>query len=80
MAFDTARAFNAIDAVIGADAGRSLPPIGLAMPRCMTVAAGLYLAFENAGDLAIDYCRLEFKRIEEDVPKNHWREWFPYTA
>ena len=80
MAFDTARAFNAIDAVIGADAGRSLPPTGLAMPRCMTVGAGLSLTLRNDGNLAILYYRLEFKRIERDTLKDQWREWYPYMT
>jgi hypothetical protein len=80
MAFDTARAFNAIDAVIGADNGRSSPPTGLAMPRCMTVGAGLSSTFHNDGNLAIHYYRLEFKRIEGDMLKDHWREWYPYMT
>lgn len=74
MAFDTARAFNTIDAVIGADSGRSLPPTGLTMPCCITVAAGLSLTFHNAGNLAIHYYRLEFKRIERRILIDHWRE------
>ena len=40
LAIDTQRAFDALDAVVGPAAGRSLPPSGLALPRCITLDAG----------------------------------------
>ncbi|WP_157134517.1 hypothetical protein [Sphingomonas sp. PAMC 26605] len=40
LAIDTQRAFDALDAVAGPAAGRSLPPSGLTMPRCITLDAG----------------------------------------
>ncbi|QYE36207.1 hypothetical protein KZX46_09880 [Polymorphobacter sp. PAMC 29334] len=80
LAIDSARAFDALDAVAGAGAGRSLPPTGLSMPRCMTVDAGTPLAVRNTGDRPIHYYRIEFKRIEGDALKDHWREWYPAMA
>lgn len=77
LAIDSIRAFDALDAVVGPGAGRSLPPTGLTMPRCMTVDAGTGLALRNLGDHPLHYYRIEFKRIEGDSLGDHWREWYP---
>ena len=80
LAVDTTRAFDALDAVVGGDAGRSQPPTGLSMPRCITLDAGAVLAFRNTGIAPVHYYRIEFKRIEGDALKEHWRDWYPFMA
>jgi hypothetical protein len=80
LAIDTQRAFDALDAVVGPAAGRSLPPTGLALPRCITLDAGVALALRNPGSAALHYYRLEFKRIEGAALKDRWRAWYPAMA
>lgn len=78
LAFDSVASFDQIDRTLGPDAGRSLPPTGLAMPRCMTVSAGVSLTPRRSDVTAIHYYELEFKRVEGDGLKDHWREWYPF--
>lgn len=80
LAVDTQRAFEALDAVVGSGAGRSLPPSGLSMPRCITLDVGASLAFRNTGAAPVHYYRIEFKRIEGDALKDDWREWYPFMV
>jgi hypothetical protein len=80
LAFDTKAAFDALDTVAGPAAGRSLPPTGMTMPCCMTLDAGVALPVRKTGRAAIHYYRMEFKRIEGDALKEHWREWYPFMA
>jgi hypothetical protein len=80
LVVDTRRAFDALDALVGPDAGRALAPTGLAMPRCLTVDAGASTALRNTGATAIHYYRMEFKRIEGEALKDHWREWYPFMT
>lgn len=77
LAIDTQRAFDALDAIVGPAAGRSLAPSGLTMPRCITLDAGAALALDNRGPAALRYYRLEFKRIEGAALKDRWRDWYP---
>ena len=79
-AIDTQRAFDALDAVVGPAAGRSLPPTGLALPHCITLDAGVAPALRNPGNTALHYYRLEFKRIEGAALKDRWRAWYPAMA
>ncbi|RYF07005.1 MAG: hypothetical protein EOO77_26235, partial [Oxalobacteraceae bacterium] len=65
---------------VGGDAGRSQPPTGLSMPRCITLDAGAVLAFHNTGIAPVHYYRIEFKRIEGDALKDHWRDWYPFMT
>lgn len=80
LAFDTRNAFEAADAVVGSAAGRSAPPTGMSMPRCMTVDADTPMPLRNGGTAPIHYYRLEFKRIEGSDLKERWREWYPWMA
>lgn len=80
LAFDTNSAFGAVDAVIGSAAGRSAPPTGMSMPRCMTIDAGNPVPLRNAGTVPLHYYRLDFKRIEGADLKDHWREWYPWMS
>ena len=80
LAFDSVDSFERIDRIVDAGAGRSLPPVGLSMPRCMTVDRGVPLAVANEGGTPIHYYRLEFKRVEGDALKEHWRDWYPFMA
>jgi hypothetical protein len=80
LAFDTDRAFEAVDAVVGSAAGRSAPPTGMSMPRCMTIDAATRISLRNAGTAPLHYYRLEFKRIEGSELKDHWREWYPWMT
>jgi hypothetical protein len=80
LVVDTGRAFDALDGVVGAGAGRALAPTGLVMPRCLTVDSGATLAFKNTGGIVIQYYRMEFKRIEGAALKARWRDWYPFMA
>jgi len=80
LAVDTQRAFEALDAAIGPAAGRSLPPTGLEMPRCMTLDAGAVLAVHNRGRATLQYYRLDFKRVEGAALAAHWRAWYPFMT
>ena len=78
LAFDTVAAFNAVTAAVGAKAGRSLPPAGMPVPRCITTSAGPQAALANPGRLPLHYYRIEFKRIDGAGLHDHWREWYPF--
>lgn len=80
LAFDTKRAFAAADAVVGSGAGRSAPPDGLSMPRCMTIDAGTALPRTGPPGAPTHFYRLEFKRVEGNDLKDRWREWYPWMA
>ena len=80
LAFNSAASFDAVDLAVGKGAGRSEPPTGLQMPRCMTVSAGVSLAPSPPRTDVVHYYQLEFKRVEGDALKEHWRDWYPYMA
>ena len=48
--------------------------------QCATVPAGRTPALHNTGKAPIHYYRIEFKRIDGDGLKDHWREWYPWLA
>ena len=80
LAFDTRRAFDAADAVVGGGAGRSAPPDGLNMPRCMTIDAGTLLPTLGGVGEPTHFYRLEFKRVEGSDLKDRWRQWYHWMT
>jgi hypothetical protein len=64
----------------GQDAGRGGPPDGLKWPACWTMGAQWPHAVGNPDDYPVHFYRMEYKRIDGDGIKTHWREWYPWMA
>jgi hypothetical protein len=80
LAFDTSAAFDTMSQYLGPTAGISEPPDGMQMPRCLTIGPNAPGAPPNSNRAPIHYYRLDFKRIEGDELKDHWREWYPFMT
>jgi hypothetical protein len=80
LAFDTTAAFDAVSEQSAAAAGRSAPPAGMILPRCMTMAAGQMPALVNRLGQPLHFYRIEFKRMDTPGLREHWREWYPFMV
>ena len=92
LAFDSLGAFDAIHNHIGVTDrqldpasplngqgdGVAPPPAGWQLPRCVTEAPRAPHELTNTTAVPIHYYRIEFKRIDGDGIKTHWKEWYPY--
>lgn len=56
------------------------PPPGFDLPVCSTSAPLAPHSIRNKGAAAIHYYRIDFKRIDGNGIKTHWREWYPWMA
>jgi hypothetical protein len=56
------------------------PAAGTEWPRCVTAAPQAPHMSYNGHDYPIHFYRLEFRRLDGDGIKNHWREWYPWMA
>jgi hypothetical protein len=61
-------------------AGHGAAPQGLEGPTCSTMGPLAPHAVHNTGAVPIHFYRIEFKRIDGDGLKTHWREWYPWMA
>lgn len=61
-------------------AGHGPTPQGLEAPTCETMGPLAPHAVHNTGTVPIHFYRIEFKRIDGDGLKTHWREWYPWMA
>jgi len=61
-------------------AGHGPAPQGLEAPTCSTMGPLAPHAVHNTGTVPIHFYRIEFKRIDGDGLKTHWREWYPWMA
>jgi hypothetical protein len=80
---------NPYPAVIASDAGvaphgqggHESPALeGFETLKCATTGAGDAGVTRNTGAAPIHYYRIDFKRIDGDGLKDHWREWYPWMA
>jgi hypothetical protein len=92
LAFDSLIAFDAIYNHIGVSEreldpgsslngkgdGAALPPIGWKLPRCVTEGPRAPHELINKSTVPIHYYRIEFKRIDGEDIKTHWKQWYPY--
>jgi len=53
------------------------PPAGLAFPRCMTAPPEGPHKPINRGTVPLHFYRIEFRRLDADGLRSHWREWYP---
>jgi cytochrome b561 len=73
-------AIDAADTPLAKDARVSPPLPGFDTLKCATTGASAAGVVRNTGTAPIHYYRLEFKRIDGDGIKDHWREWYPWMA
>lgn len=78
LAFDTINSFDAVSQSAGPGSGRSEPPHGMVMPRCIDTAPNALRGLTNRSALPIHYYRVDFKRVDGPELHDHWREWYPY--
>jgi hypothetical protein len=78
LAFDTTTAFEAVDAVLDTKPGRSPPPAGMAVPRCITLGANQRVPVINKSGATLHFYAVQFKRIDGPGLREHWREWYPF--
>jgi hypothetical protein len=64
----------------GQDGNQGAPPKDLQYPRCSTMGPQAPHAAQNLGPYPAHFYRIEFKRIDGDGLKTHWREWYPWMA
>ena len=64
----------------GQGAGQGRLRKGLEAPTCATMGPLAPHAVHNTGTVPIHFYRIEFKRIDGDGLKTHWREWYPWMA
>jgi len=60
--------------------GHAPAPAGFDVPVCSTMGLLAPHAVKNTGDVPLHYYRIDFKRIDGDGIKTHWREWYPWMA
>ena len=76
-------AFDAAEGPVldGGAAGHESPVLkGFESLRCATTGPRVRSPGRNTGRAPIHYYRIEFKRIDGDGIKDHWREWYPWMA
>lgn len=62
----------------GSRASAALP--GFATLHCAVMPRGAAEVTHNRTAVPIHYYRIEFKRIDGEGLKDHWREWYPWMA
>jgi hypothetical protein len=55
-------------------------PAGLEAPNCAVLGPQAPHAAHNKGHAPLHFYRIEFKRIDGDGLKTHWRQWYPWMA
>lgn len=63
-----------------ADRGQVPSPPGFDSPTCSTSGPEAPHALHNTGSVPVHYYRIDFKRIDGEGIKTHWREWYPWMA
>jgi len=54
------------------------PPAGLAFPRCTTAPPEVPHRPLNHGQAPVHFYRIEFRRLDGDGLRTHWKEWYPW--
>ena len=77
-------AFDAADRPVGRELlanGHESPTLkGFETLRCATAGPRAPYAARNTSSTPVHYYRIEFKRIDGDGIKDHWRAWYPWMA
>ncbi len=68
------------DGVNGQGGGTGGPPPGMSYPSCATMGPQWPHAASNINPWPSHFYRLQFKRVDGDGIKTHWREWYPWMA
>jgi hypothetical protein len=58
--------------------GQGPPPAGLAFPRCTSAPPEGPHRPLNHGKTPVHFYRIEFRRLDGDALRSHWREWYPW--
>jgi hypothetical protein len=66
--------------VNGQGGGSGGPPPGMKWPSCATMGPQWPHAASDTNEWPAHFYRLQFKRIDGDGIKTHWREWYPWMA
>ena len=54
------------------------PPAGLQFPRCTTAPAEAPHKPINHGKVPVHFYRIEFRRLDGDDYRTHWKDWYPW--
>jgi hypothetical protein len=66
--------------VNGQGGGSGAAPAGMKWPSCSTMGPQWPHAASTTNDYPTHFYRIQFKRIDGDGIKAHWREWYPWMA
>ena len=58
--------------------GQGPAPAGLAFPRCTTAPPEVPHRPLNHGKVPVHFYRIEFRRLDADGLRTHWKEWYPW--
>jgi hypothetical protein len=58
--------------------GQGPPPAGLAFPSCTTAPSEAPHRPINHSKVPVHFYRLEFRRLDGDGLRSHWKEWYPW--
>ncbi len=58
--------------------GEGGPPAGLEFPRCTTAPPEGPHRPINHGVVPVHFYRIEFRRLDADGLRQHWRQWYPW--
>jgi hypothetical protein len=64
----------------GQGGGNCAPPAGMKWPSCSTMGPQWPHAASDTNDYPTHFYRIQFKRIDGDGIKTHWREWYPWLV
>ncbi len=66
--------------VNGQGGGSGAAPAGMKWPSCATMGPQWPHAASTTNDYPAHFYRIQFKRIDGEGIKTHWREWYPWMA
>ena len=56
------------------------PPAGMKWPTCNTMGPQWPHAASDTNEYPTHFYRIQFKRMDGDGIKTHWREWYPWMV
>ena len=66
--------------VNGQGGGSGGPPSGMNWPSCATMGPQWPHAASTTNNYPTHFYRIQFKRVDGNAIKTHWREWYPWMA
>jgi hypothetical protein len=64
----------------GTKGGQAPPPVGALYPTCRTLGPEAPHAAHNDDTYPVHFYRIEFKRIDGEGIKTHWKQWYPWMG